>query len=401
MKTEIQTNDFKSMLKVMDKIKNTTTDLIVDNDKVIKTNSETTIIYTLKSSWLQEEGKIVLPNETAELIKKLKENNFTLTNKEITTGKKKIAFTEQNLFNINTYENIDEIFKVTQRELLRMLQVDYAVARDEIRPILTGICFNQNQTCALDGFRMSVRTSDQYNNSINFVINGNSAAILKSILKDTDDIVKVYHDKESIVKFEIGNITLIAKCLEGDFINYKAIIPDEYDNKCELNPEEVLEEIEFIRTADKRNYIENIFTTDNKLILKGSQCREVYNEEKSLKLQSNKQTEYDHDYKTKYQKWVDKGKKSSEPKKKFAKFVKQYDLIPVNEIKSEVNIINELNKFVDGQFRIAFNPLYMSNALKQYKDKVEFRMTSNISPIVITNDGENLELILPVRLATK
>lgn len=419
MKTQIKTNYFKSMLKIMDKIKddklNQSTDLLIYSDydvtNFVKSNSETTIIYNTKT-YTEESGQIVLPLETAELIKKLKEGSLTISDKKINTDKKEIGFTKLDNITINTYDYIEKIFSVTQKELLRMLEVTYAVSKNDDRPVLKAIFFNKNETCALDGFRMSVRVSKEYENEASFMVNQNSIEILKSILKQNDNIVDVYYDsKENIVKFKIDNITVIAKCIEGEFIKYDYIIPREYRNKAIINPSDLLEELIFISDADKRNYVENFINENNTIIVKGNQCKEVYNQDKSYKLQEEKQGTLDMEYNDKYSKWLsqkckadvnNKKFKTKQPEKKIAKFIKQYDLVPVNDIKSTINSINTLTKYDlydENFFKIAYNPNYMIDSLKLYSDsdKIELRMTNSVSPIVITNDEENLELVLPVR----
>lgn len=407
MKVQIPTYEFKNMLKAMDKIKDRelvqSTDLLIktkDYDtQFIKSNGETTIIYNSKNT-VNEDGQVVLPLETAELIKKLKEGSLIITDDKISTDKKKISFNQLDKIEINTYENINKIFNITQKELLRMLEASYAMAQDNTRPILNGICFNKNETCALDGYRLSLRKSREYESEATFVVNMFSTEILKSILKDTDDVINVYYDGINIVKFEMNNTTLIAKCIEGEFIRYNQIIPDEYNIKSIVKPEEFEEEIEFIKAADERNFLKTIFSEDNKVILKGNQCKEEYNEKSSYKDQEKRQSEFDAEYKIKHDKWTQKGKRGKEPIKKEAKFKKIYDLIPVSDIISEINAINTLDSVhtENGTFTIAYNPNYMSDAIKQYTDKVELRMNNSVSPIVVTNDGENLELVLPVRL---
>ena len=417
MKTEISTNDFKSMLKIMDKIKDKeleeATQLLViandDNTKFIKSNSETTIVYKT-NNYIMENGQVVLPLETAELIKKLKEDSLTISDKKINTDKKEISFSELDNITINTYDNIEQIFSVSQKELLRMLDGTYCMAKDDTRPILRGMNFNKNEICSLDGYRLCLRVSKEYNNDKTFTVNGDSILILKSILKDNDNIVNVFYDSESnVVKFEINDITVIAKCLEGDFIKYSSIIPDEYRTKAIVNPKELLEELQFISEADQRSYTKFEFGED-KITLKGSQCKKVLNDDKSYKNQAERQKPLDREYNEKYDEWAKKKQKAEakkiqfntkEPQRKFAKFEKIYDLVPVNEIKSELNSINELYKYdlnSNNEFEIAFNPSYIIDALKLYNDKVEIRMTSNISPAVVTVDGDNLELVLPVRM---
>lgn len=415
MLNELSTQEFKNMLRIMDKVKTTdnkqATDILAianyETVTFIKSNSETTIKYVM-DSYVDKGGIIVLPNESAEIIKKLRENLFTLTDNKIKTEKKEISFTEKDLIEINTYENIEKVFSITQKELLRMLQVTYAIAQDDTRPVLTGVFFNKNQTCALDGYRMSVRESNQYKNDTSFIVNQFSIEILKSILKDTDKIVNVYLSNENnsnVVKFEVDNITIIAKCLEGEFIKYSSIIPDDFKYKSIVKSEELLEEIDFIKSADKRGFLKTVFTED-KIILKGSQCKEVYNEKLSYEDQEKRQKPLTEEYNEKLQerklklknaKLNNKQFKTKEPKCKEAKFFKRFDLVPVNDIVSNINAVNELNK--EKEFVIAYNPQYMYESLKQYNDKVEIRMTSRVAPLIITNDiDKGLELVLPIRI---
>lgn len=409
MKCEISTGQFKNALKAMEKLKDKelsiATDILIQskdsNIQLVRSNNETTIIQTIKDS-IYEPGTIILPIQTAETIKKLKENYFTITDNKITTTKKTISFNQPEMIKINTYDNIPFVFLATQRELLRMLEVMYAVAHDKIRPILTGVCFKNNETCALDGYRLSFRKSNEYNINEQFVVNQFSLEILLSVLKPVDDIVNVYYN-DNIVKFEINNITIIGKCLQGEFIKYKQIIPEDYRNKSIVNPIELLEEIDFIKVADGRNFLKTDFTIDDKIILKGNQCKQQYSEKLSEKDFKKRQEEADEKYKEKYKKWIAKGKKGKEPIKTEVKFKKIYELVPISDITSEISVLNELsnNDVERDNFQIAYNPNYMIDALKQYNDKVELQMTSRVAPIVVTNDRDRgLELVLPIRMVS-
>jgi DNA polymerase III sliding clamp (beta) subunit (PCNA family) len=255
---------------------------------------------------------------------------------------------------------------------------------------------------------MSVRKSEQYQSNSKFIVNQSSIEILKSILNNTDNVVNVYYNNDNkFVKFEIeknnNNIKIICKCLEGDFINYKQIIPDEYYNRSIVKALDIQEELEFIMEADQRGVMKTVFT-EGKITLKGNQCKEGYSEEKSNRYQKEKQKILDEKYTDKMKEWREKKSKAQknnkpfttkEPEKKFAKFKKMYDLIPVSDIISEINAENKLK---DEEFIIAYNPKYMIDAMKQYKDNVEIRMTTRVSPLVVSEDAENLELILPIRI---
>lgn len=407
MKTVISTMEFKNALKIMDKIKdkeiNSTSDLLIKSNKndtqLIRTNGQTTAIYTIKNS-IEEEGRILLPIETAAILKKIKENSLVITDNNIKTEKKTIDIKQPSIIDILTYDNINLIFSVSQSELLRMLEVSYTMATDDTRPILTGVSFHKNEVCALDGYRLSLRKSDQYNQENNFVVNGESILILKSILKPVNNMVNVYYISEnnkSTVKFELDNVTIIAECLQGEYIKYNSIIPQEFYNKSIVNSNEFLDEMEFIKEADGRNFIKLIFTNDNTIVLKGNQCKEVYSEKLSDEDQQKRQEILNKEYKEKFTKWFAKSKKGKEPVKKEAKFVKKFELIPVSDIVSKINAINTLEDKED--YTIAFNPKYIIEALKQYNNDVELQMTTKVSPMIITQDAsKGLELVLPVRI---
>ena len=404
MKITVSTNQLKSMLKVMDKIKDKEltkfSDILVKTNggdsQFIKTNDETTIVYNCKYS-VEDDGQVIIPLETMKLIKKIKENSVTITDKELLTDRKKISYKAEESATINTYENIEKVFEVSQRELLRMLEVTYAVAQDNTRPILTGVCFNKNETCTLDGFRLSLRKSREYENNFTFIVNQYSIEILKSILSASDDIVEVYFNGTDMTKFVVGDTIVIAKCLEGEFIKYNSIISNEYFIKSTVKANELFEEIDFIRNADKSNVIKTIFTDNHKLILKGNQTIEKYSEELSNKKMNEIQKQYDAEYEVKLKQWQQKGRKGKAPERKIAKFKKVYDNIPMAEINSEINAINELDN--KDTFEIAYNPRYMAEALKLYDENVELRMTSCVNPIVVTEDiDKGLELVLPVRI---
>jgi DNA polymerase-3 subunit beta len=407
MKTIISTSEFKNALKVMDKIKEgdnkTVSDLLIKSSgydtQLIKTNGQTTVIYTTKNS-IEEEGKILLPMETATIIKKIKEYVLTITDSNIKTNKKTIDIKQPEMIDIITYDNIDLIFSVSQNELLRMLEVTYATAQENYRPILTGVYFNKNEVCALDGYRLSLRKSSEYTQENNFVVNGESIQILKSVLKTVNDIVNVYYISENnknTVKFEIGNIIIVAECIQGEFLKYSSIIPQEHYNKSIVNAVEFSDELDFIKEADGRNFIKLILTKDNKIILKGNQCKEAYSEKLSDEDQKKRQEELNKEYKDNFAKWIGKNKRGKEPVRKEAKWVKKYDLIPVSDITSEISVINTLDKQED--YTIAFNPKYVIEALKQYKGNVNLQMTSVVNPMIITqDDSKGLELVLPVRI---
>lgn len=409
MRVKLSVQKLKDALKALSKIKGK----LVFDDIFIKTIGDITILsksdmdttLTISLEGISEEnGQIVLPSEIVDMIKKLKDDYLTLTDECIKAGNKIIKLQDvQKNFTEETFRG-DLLFTTAEKELHRMLEVKYAMAQDDVRPILKGIYFNGNETCALDGVRMSVRKG-KYESNAKFVLNKNTVELLDSLLnnKSDDDVIVYGDEKLENIKFEIGNIEIIGKTLPGEFINYKSIIPDEHNYISSINLDNLKKELDFL-SGIKTNYLKLNFTED-KLTLLTSQCKEVYDKEASEKKTKFLQETAYEEYKQKYNEWAAKKAKAEKakklfklkpPKEKLIKPQKVYKYVPVAEIKAEVTCITEHMR--DTEFTIAVNPKYLIEGVKTYSDKVEFRMTSKVSPIVVTQDGENLELILPIRV---
>ena len=357
MKTILNVNELNKVIKEVNKVKvikgialteNIMIQVENDNTYLIKDNFDSRIKKKVES-YNNEAGSIALDTSTVKLISKLKNDDITITESEITLDKKKIKFINQEAL---TRENLDSeitTFTVSQKELLRMLEVSYCKAKDETRPILKGICFNNNETCSLDGYRMSVRKSELYNNESEFVVNGDSIDILKSLLKKNDNIVNVSVYEKNVI-FNFDDTELTCKLLEGKFINYKSLLPQ---NDCGYyininDTSEIMESLDLMKEVknDKKNDSLTIFTKNQ------------YN---NLILQANNSTNTITDTMTK----------------------------------------SEYTETKDDMEKIAFNTIYMIEAIKNNNNEsLEIFYPSNLSPMIIyTDNKDNFELVLPVRLS--
>ena len=358
MKTILNVNELNKVIKEVNKVKvikgialteNIMIQVENDNTYLIKDNFDSRIKKKV-TSYDNEDGIIALDTSTVKLISKLKNDDITITESEITLDKKKIKFINQEAL---TRENLDSeitTFTVSQKELLRMLEVSYCKAKDETRPILKGICFNNNETCSLDGYRMSVRKSELYNNESEFVVNGDSIDILKSLLKKNDNIVNVSVYEKNVI-FNFDDTELTCKLLEGKFINYKSLLPQ---NDCGhyikiSDTSEIMESLQLMKEVEnnKKDDSLTIFTKDQ------------YN---NLILQASNQT----------------------------------NTITDTMVKSEyTETKNDMEK-------IAFRTIYMIEAIKNNNNEsLEIFYPSNLSPMIIyTDNKDNFELVLPVRLAS-
>lgn len=122
---------------------------------------------------------------------------------------------------------------ITQGNLRAMIaQTIFAVSDNESRPIHTGALFEtdgeQLTLVAVDGYRLALRRekllSQEGAGGLSFVVPGAALNEVEKICADSDAPVTVTQG-ERHVTFEIGNILLVARRLEGEFLNYRQTIP--------------------------------------------------------------------------------------------------------------------------------------------------------------------------------
>ena len=68
-----------------------------------------------------------------------------------------------------------------------------------------------------------------------FVVPGASLREIERILGDDDDIVEIFPDSKNIL-FRIGGTTLITRLIDGEFLNYRAAIPKEFEHEVSAAP---------------------------------------------------------------------------------------------------------------------------------------------------------------------
>lgn len=398
MKIDFNTRNLQRSLKILSKIGND--DVLVDGYKseLIKQDSNTTIKIDI-SGVVKEGGRSIIPAAVIPLIQKLKFWETDVFDDEVQSGNKVIKFRSEELAYKSNEEPRTPKFSITQKELHELLEIKYAIAQDDIRPVLTGVYFGNGETAALDGFRLAVRKGS-FQSDTAFIINKDSIKVLNAIISpDSNKRVDVYYDNYSIMFEIIGDgIKVICKCIEGDFIKYKSIIPEEFTYTAVINSDKLVNELNFV---DNKGIIKLHFCED-KLTLIQQQCKEVYDDEASRVLTQELQEEKHKEYIEKYNIWVAKKAKAEKNKKAFkqkcpnekhVRMQKVLKNVSAAEVKSEIDC--EFN--YRDEFKIAFNAKYFSEAVKQYSGNINLWMTSNVSPIVIKNDTKT-ELVLPVRI---
>ncbi|HEU5005106.1 MAG TPA: DNA polymerase III subunit beta [Candidatus Saccharimonadales bacterium] len=121
-------------------------------------------------------------------------------------------------------------------------QVVFAASSDDARPVLTGVYFGNGpkgiNIAATDSYRLAESTIAKAKDQVNFLLPASAAQDLLRIINDADSEVLITHDDQQ-VRFESGDITLVARLIEGNYPDYKKLIPSKFATVAKLKRAEL------------------------------------------------------------------------------------------------------------------------------------------------------------------
>ena len=161
----------------------------------------------------------------------------------------------------------------------------FSVAVSENIPVLTGLKMEiENDAIsliALDGYRLSLKRGklkEAIDGSISVIIPGKSMNELNKLLSGYNENVIVKFSKTQIF-FEMGNTQFTSRLLEGEFINYKHIIPTEKATQVKVSRKLLLESSEraaLLAREGKNNLIKMDFNIDQLILTSNAEIGDVF-----------------------------------------------------------------------------------------------------------------------------
>lgn len=133
-------------------------------------------------------------------------------------------------------ENCEEWIEVASNDLKKMIdRTIFSASKDLNKPILMGILLESANDSlnivAIDGFRLSKRSVKLPEGSLDFkvILPERVLASLSKTLKDTNDPIKIGID-DSEVLFKFKEYVVKSKTIEGEYVDYEAIVPKNATN---------------------------------------------------------------------------------------------------------------------------------------------------------------------------
>ena len=245
--------------------------LIQTNEKELKLTSydlKLGIEYTMECNVIQEGSTVVNSIMFSEIIRKLPDTDISI---ELNENNLLVIECEGSRYKLATMnpDEFPELPKivvensiVTDQTILKNMvrKTIFAVSVEENRPIFTGCLFevvnNSLNVVAIDGFRMGWVSSILSNSSNNFkaVIPGKTLNEVNKIISDSFDQIKIGVSKNQAI-FEMENCKIVTRLLDGEFLNYASVIPNNWETRIRVNKnilQNCFERVSLISSSSKK-----------------------------------------------------------------------------------------------------------------------------------------------------
>ncbi|MBQ4265024.1 MAG: DNA polymerase III subunit beta [Clostridia bacterium] len=312
-------------------------------------------IETIIPATFIEEGRAVLPGKLlCEIVRKLPGGACDISISDRLQATIRCASTRTTItgFDPVEYPELPQVagasFSMPQNTLRDMIgHTLFAIAVDESRPILTGCLMEvgkeEMRVVALDGFRLAMRKENIAGpeKEVSAVVGGKVLGDIAKILNDTDEEVSMCFSR-SHVQLNMGATHIVARLLEGEFIRYRQILPQEWQTRVAVRRSDLgsaIDRASLIAREGKSNLV----------------CFKIDGD--TLMVTSNSEN---------------------------------------GDMEEKIDVTTE-----GKDLTIAFNVRYITDVLKALNDdEVFMRFNSNVSPCVVcpTEGDSYLYLVLPVRV---
>ncbi|MBI4618726.1 MAG: DNA polymerase III subunit beta [Desulfobacterales bacterium] len=257
LKVLLKTQGIIEKRNVISILENVLIDAKKDRMNYAATNLEVGIYGNCEVEVIEEGRVVLLAKKTLEIARELPEEKVSLKQKEsaqgggsieIVCGKvvfNLISMDPKEFPSLPTREDID-FFPVDIDKIREMIKKTiFATSLDEKRHNLSGVFFEKDgktiRMVATDGHRLSMiekedEETEDFKLDKGIIFPRKGLNELKRILEDDKDNKKVYIGiKENNCVFKIERLSMMMRLLEGEFPDYRRLIPKDNDKKFVIN----------------------------------------------------------------------------------------------------------------------------------------------------------------------
>jgi len=252
-----------------------------DHISLTTTNLDLGIRCRIKAD-VSESGRMTLPvRKLATIVRELPQADVFVESGEnnqakITSGGslfKIMGIAADEFPPLPTFEN-RKVFELTQEDVVGMLKsVSYAQSTDENRYILNGVYFNfadeKLTLVATDGRRLgltALETEISEENAGSLILPAKTVAELERLMGKGEKVKIAFNDRQAAFEITIDDsgdsgltdhLYLVSKVVEGNYPNYRQVIPKETEHRVKIERELMLECVHraALVTSDKSNSV--------------------------------------------------------------------------------------------------------------------------------------------------
>lgn len=202
-------------------------------------NMETAITYDIEAE-VSDPGACILPARLfGDIIRRLPEGPVTVVVDDsykvsIRSGYASFTISAESSEDYPELPDVNDgrPVKLPQNKLKELINgTIFAVSENQGRPIHTGVKFEVADdtitAIAVDGFRLARRTyhpEEGTGREMNFVVPSAGLKEVEKIVSDSDDPASFTLGRKHIL-FQVGKATLVCRLLEGEFLDWRRVVP--------------------------------------------------------------------------------------------------------------------------------------------------------------------------------
>ena len=231
-------------------------------------NMETAISYQIDAE-VADPGECILPAKLfGDIIRRLPEGPVTVVVDESYKVSIRAGFAS---FTISAessedYPELPDVnsgrpVHIPQNKLKELISgTIFAVSENQGRPIHTGVKFEVTNDAitavAVDGFRLARRTfhpEEPTEREMSFVVPAPGLKEVEKILVDTEDPASFTLGPKHIL-YQVGNATLVCRLLEGEFLDWRRVVPTNCPIKLVANVGDLASSVERVGLIVSEKY---------------------------------------------------------------------------------------------------------------------------------------------------
>lgn len=231
-------------------------------------NMETAITYEIDAD-VSDMGQCILPAKLfGDIIRRLPEGSVTVVVDEnykvsIRAGYASFTISAESAEDYPELPDVGDgrAIHIPQNKLKELISSTiFAVSENQGRPIHTGVKFEVTDSSitavAVDGFRLARRTfhpEEGTGREMNFVVPAAGLKEVEKILTDVEDDAAFTLGTKHIL-FQVGNATPVCRLLEGEFLDWRRVVPSNCPIKMVANVGDLASSVERVGLIVSEKY---------------------------------------------------------------------------------------------------------------------------------------------------